>query len=186
MTSALFMNKEQLVRGLDKFTAKNKYAFFDWKELLSHVNDQVNAYTLVSLFSMTKEAELLLELNLCRLHDEDIPGSSHPSSCPQDEATKIQAETSTKKTHLGAMTRSRAKHIQQEVNALLADSNIDMNENYILPKSCVLLLLRFLPMEIIQAYGEKCNEQDFINGVHCLRTSPYTPWVQWDEKELED
>lgn len=118
--------------------------------------------------------------------DEDIPGSSHPSSCPQDEATKIQAETSTKKTHLGPMTRSRAKHIQQEVNALLADSNIDMNENYILPKSCVLLLLRFLPMEIIQAYGEKCNEQDFINGVHCLRTSPYTPWVQWDEKELED
>ena len=118
--------------------------------------------------------------------DEDIPGSSHPSSCPQDEATKIQGETSTKKTYLGPMTRSRAKHIQQEVNALLADSNIDMNKNYILPKSCVLLLLRFLPMEIIQAYGEKCNEQDFINGVHCLRTSPYTPWVQWDEKELED
>ena len=71
MTSAPFMNKEQLVRGLDKFTAKNKYAFFDWKELLSHVNDQVNAYTLVSLFSMTKEAELLLELNLCRPLDDE-------------------------------------------------------------------------------------------------------------------
>ena len=61
--------------------------------------------------------------------DEDIPSSPHPS---------------TKNTYLGPMTRSRAKQIQQEVNALLTDSNIDINENYIVPKSCVFLLLRFL------------------------------------------
>ena len=77
------------------------------------------------------------------------------------------------------MTRSRAKQIQQEVNALLADSNIGINENYILPKSCMLLLLRFVPMK-------NYNGQDFVNGVHCLRTSPYAPCVQWDVKELED
>ena len=101
--------------------------------------------------------------------DEDIPGSSQPSSCPQDESTQLQVETSTKKTYFGPMTRSRAKQIQQEVNALLTDSNIDINDNYILPTSCVFLLLRFLPTDITQ---------DFINGVHCLRTSPYVPCVQ--------
>ena len=83
------------------------------------------------------------------------------------------------------MTRSRAKQIQQEVNALLDASNIDINGNYILPKSCVLLLLRFSPTEIIQADEANCKEQDFVSGVHCLRTSTYDPWVQWDDKEVE-
>jgi len=73
------------------------------------------------------------------------------------------------------MTRIRAKQIQQEVNALLDASNIDINENYILPKSCVLLLLRFSPTEIIQADEANCKEQDFVSGVHCLRTEPMTP-----------
>ena len=83
------------------------------------------------------------------------------------------------------MTRIRAKQIQQEVNALLDDSNIDINENYILPKSCVLLLLRFSPTEIIQADEANYKEQDYVSGVHCLRTSTYDPQVQWDDKEVE-
>ena len=53
------------------------------------------------------------------------------------------------------------KQIQQEMNVLLADSNIDNNKNYILPK----LLLIFLPMEITQNDEANCSEQDFINGV---------------------
>ena len=71
MTSAPFMHEEQRGRRIGKFTTNNKYALFDWKELLSHVNDQVNAYTLGSLFSIAKEAELLLELLICRPLDDD-------------------------------------------------------------------------------------------------------------------
>lgn len=71
------------------------------------------------------------------------------------------------------------------LNALLIDYDVDINENYILPKSCVLLVLRFLPTEIIQADEEDCKEQNFVNGVHCLRTSTYDPWVHWDEKKVE-
>ncbi|XBI45446.1 hypothetical protein VPH35_109914 [Triticum aestivum] len=41
------------------------------------------------------------------------------------------------------MTRSRAKQIAQEVNALLADHNSNNHDNFILPKSCVLILLRY-------------------------------------------
>ena len=41
------------------------------------------------------------------------------------------------------MTRSRAKQIAQEVNALLAYHNSNDHENFILPKSRVLILLRY-------------------------------------------
>ena len=119
-----------------------------------------------------------------RQFDEDIHGSPNLSS-PQDDHPQLQVEASTRKTYLGPMTRSRAKQIQQEVNALLTDSKLDMNENYILPKSCVLLLLRFLSTEMIQADEEDCNEPDSINGVHCLVTKTYDPLVQWDEKKVE-
>ena len=43
----------------------------------------------------------------------------------------------------GPITRSRAKKIQQEVNSLLAETYFNIDDNYILPKSCTLLLLRF-------------------------------------------
>ena len=74
--------------------------------------------------------------------DEDIPGSPHLSSSPHDKS-ELSNEASTKKAYLGPMTRSRAKQIQQEVNVLLADHNTDMHENFILPKSRVLILLRY-------------------------------------------
>ena len=45
--------------------------------------------------------------------------------------------------NLGPITRSRAKKLQQEVNALLCVIHFNINNNYILPKSCTLLLLGF-------------------------------------------
>ncbi|KQJ96926.1 hypothetical protein BRADI_3g27822v3 [Brachypodium distachyon] len=74
--------------------------------------------------------------------DEDIPSSPRSSSSPHEESP-LKVETSTKKTYLGPMTRSRAKQIQQEVNSLLAAPNDNINENFILPNSRVLLVLRF-------------------------------------------
>ncbi|KAJ1267835.1 hypothetical protein BS78_07G088400 [Paspalum vaginatum] len=47
-------------------------------------------------------------------------------------------------TSPGPITRSRANEIQQEVHALLCETHLALNENYILPKSCMLLLLRFM------------------------------------------
>ncbi|KAM3385825.1 hypothetical protein ACQJBY_009499 [Aegilops geniculata] len=41
------------------------------------------------------------------------------------------------------MTRSRAKQIETEVNMTLADHNSTIHENFIPPKSCVLILLRY-------------------------------------------
>ena len=77
--------------------------------------------------------------------DEDIPGSPHSSSSSNEVLTKPQVEASTKKTYLGPTIRSRTKQIQQEVNTLLTYPNVHINEDFILPKSRVLLLLRFSP-----------------------------------------
>jgi hypothetical protein len=43
----------------------------------------------------------------------------------------------------GPVTCSCAKKLQQEVHAFLFELNFNIDENVILPKSCILLLLRF-------------------------------------------
>ncbi|TVU07089.1 hypothetical protein EJB05_47129, partial [Eragrostis curvula] len=75
------------------------------------------------------------------IHNEDAfvdmplvtPGTITP--CP----TPVSHEA----TRVGPITRSRAKKIQQEVNPFLASHTLNIDENYVLPKSRTLLLLRF-------------------------------------------
>jgi len=47
----------------------------------------------------------------------------------------------------GLITRSRAKKLQQEVHALLCEIYFNINENYILPKYCTLIVLRYIDEE---------------------------------------
>jgi hypothetical protein len=42
----------------------------------------------------------------------------------------------------GPITRSRTKKIQQELHALLYEFQLNSNDNFMLPKSCMLILLR--------------------------------------------
>jgi hypothetical protein len=44
----------------------------------------------------------------------------------------------------GPITRSQAKKIQQEVHALLYEFQLNSNDNFMLPKSCMLMLLRYV------------------------------------------
>ena len=61
------------------------------------------------------------------------------------QATPTQVSPTSTPAQLfdGPITRSRAKKLQQEVNALLCEIHFNINENYILPKSCMLVLLGF-------------------------------------------
>jgi diphthamide biosynthesis methyltransferase len=47
----------------------------------------------------------------------------------------------------GPITRNRAKQIQQEVHTLLYKFKLNTNDNFMLPKSCMLILLRFTKEE---------------------------------------
>ena len=74
--------------------------------------------------------------------------------CPSDEAISPKQDISQahdeedvnqprEQVNIRPITRSRAKKLQQEVNVLLCEIHFNINENYILPKSCMLVLLRF-------------------------------------------
>ena len=71
-----------------------------------------------------------------------------------------------KKVHERPIMCSRAKKLQQEVNALLCAIHSNINENYILPKSCTLLLLRFTKEDDKNTEGE-----DYGEGPHSNPTS---------------
>jgi len=54
------------------------------------------------------------------------------------------------------ITRRRAKKLQQEVHTLLCEIHFNINDNYILPKCCTLIVLRYIE--------EEKDEMDLKNG----------------------
>jgi hypothetical protein len=68
---------------------------------------------------------------------------------PPNQATSTQVQPTSSPTQVfdGPITRSRAKKLQQEVHALLYEFQLNTNENFMLPKSCMLILLRFTKEE---------------------------------------
>ncbi|KAG2589015.1 hypothetical protein PVAP13_5NG352262 [Panicum virgatum] len=71
--------------------------------------------------------------------------------------------------NIGPITHSRAKKLQlvaineNLVNALLCEIHFNINENYILPKSCMLLLLRFNKEDEKNTEGEDYREGPHLN-----------------------
>ena len=84
---------------------------------------------------------------------------------PPIQATPTQVSPTTTPAQLfdGPIMRSRAKKLQQEVNALLCEIHFNINENYILPKSCTLLLLRFTKEDGKNTKGEEYRERPWSN-----------------------
>ena len=64
----------------------------------------------------------------------------------------MHARSSPNATHQGQLTRSHTNKVQQEVHALLCEIHFNINENYILPKCCTLIILRYI--------GEQKDESD--------------------------
>jgi hypothetical protein len=82
--------------------------------------------------------------------DEDIPTSLLPPSLQdEDEAVKLKSN----EVRIGPMTRARAKLLKQQVNLFLNDTLID--ENFILPKSYYLCMIRYEEEPSIARGGEK-------------------------------
>ena len=88
---------------------------------------------------------------------------------PQIQATPTQVSPTSTPAQVfdGPITCSRAKILQQEVNALLYEIQFNINENYILPKSCMLLLLRFTKEDDKNTQGE-----DYREGSRSNTTTP--------------
>jgi hypothetical protein len=64
----------------------------------------------------------------------------------EDDVT-IPASSTLPNIPTGHITRSRAKQIQQDVHMILYEFKLNTNDNFMLPKSCMLILLRFTKEE---------------------------------------
>ena len=106
---------------------------------------------------------------------EGAPDTTTPLSNtlqPLSHTTSTQVQPTSSQTQFfdGPITRSRAKKLQQEVHALLYEFHLNTNENFMLPKSCMLILLRFTKEE-----GQnisRVNQQDELYPSQTSATEP--------------
>jgi len=75
------------------------------------------------------------------------PSQATPTSV---SPTPIQAQAIN-----GPITHSRASKLQQEVHALLYEIHFNTSENYILPKCCTLIVLRYIEEEKVESDREE-------------------------------
>ena len=95
------------------------------------------------------------------IFDEDIPITEVVAA--QDKPNEIR---------LGPITRARAKLIEQQVNSLLVESGIFINENFILPKSLHLCMIRYEGETSIARGGEELQQEEHLlisNVSKCVR-----------------
>ena len=68
-----------------------------------------------------------------------MPPSKMSQALNQASPTQVLPTPTPPQVIDGPITRIRAKKLQQEVYALLCEIHFNINENYILPKSCTLM-----------------------------------------------
>ena len=76
-----------------------------------------------------------------------MPPSKMSQAPSQATPTQVSPTSTPAQVINGPITRSRAKKLQQEVHALLCEIHFNINENYILPKCCTLIVLRYIEEE---------------------------------------
>jgi len=79
--------------------------------------------------------------------DMTMPASKMTQAPSQSTTTQVLPTPTLAQVIDGPVTRSRAKKLQQEVHALLCAIHFNINENYILPKCCILIVLRYIEEE---------------------------------------
>jgi diphthamide biosynthesis methyltransferase len=84
---------------------------------------------------------------MCTLSDTTTPLSNTLQPSSHTTSTQVQPTSSPTQVFDGPITRSRDKKLQQEVHTLLYEFQLNTNENFMLPKSCMLILLRFTKEE---------------------------------------
>jgi len=79
--------------------------------------------------------------------DMTMPPSKMSQAPSQATPTHVSPTPTPAQVIDGPITRSRAKKLQQEVHALLCQIHFNINEHYILPKCCTLIVLRYIEEE---------------------------------------
>lgn len=100
--------------------------------------------------------------DLVPYHGEDLRASrSTPFQVGEDdEDIPSPLPTFPNEIRIGPITRARAKLLEQQVNSLPVESDIFVNENFILPKSLHLCIIRFVKEASLARGGEELQKED--------------------------
>jgi hypothetical protein len=99
-------------------------------------------------------------------NDEDIPITPPLSPTPFDEYV---AAKKSNEIRIGQITRARAKLLEQQVNSLLIEPNLLFNENFILPKSMHLYMIRFVDNTSVARGGDESQQEEQDLMIKCAR-----------------
>ena len=91
--------------------------------------------------------------------DEDIPTIT-PSPIDTEELPVAAKNKSNDEIRIGPITRARAKLLEQQVNSLLVETAIYFGENFILPKSLCLCVIRYLEDEGMARGSEEMQHME--------------------------
>ena len=83
-----------------------------------------------------------------RNFDEDIPAIT-PSPIVNEDAPIVTKKNQSNEIRIGPMIRARAKLLEQQVNLFLNEPDVFINENFILPKSLYVCIIRYIGEEAI-------------------------------------
>jgi hypothetical protein len=108
-----------------------------------------NTFNVADLLPYTSEDTSELRTTPFQGEEDDTTTPLSNTLQPPSHTTSTQVQPTSSPTQVfdGPITSSRAKKLQQEVHALLYEFQLNTNENFMVPKSCMLILLRFTKEE---------------------------------------
>ena len=107
----------------------------------------------------------------------------HEKSIVGDEDMPMVTQVTHKQVHERPITRSPAKKLQQEMNTLLCEIYFNINDNYILPKLCTLLLLKFTK-EDDKIQKEKTTKKDHPRARPVLQNILKEAVITFDSQKI--
>jgi hypothetical protein len=120
-----------------------------------------------------------------RLGDTTTPLRNMLQPPSHTTSTQLQPTSSPTQVFDGSITRSRAKKLQQEVHALLYEFQLNANENFMLPKSCMLILLRFTKEEGQNISRANKKEELYPSQSSATKLSRRNSHIFWFPKAMK-
>jgi hypothetical protein len=119
-----------------------------------------NMFNVADLLPYTSEDTSESRMTPFQGEEDDMttPLSNTLQALRHTTSTQVQPTSSPTHAFDRPITRSRAKKLQQDVHVLLYEFQLNTNENFMLPKSCMLILLMFTKEE--RQNISKANQQE--------------------------
>jgi len=101
-----------------------------------------------------------------------MPPSKTSQAPSQATPTQVSPTPTPAQVIDGPITRSRAKKLQQEVHTLFSEIHFNINENYILPKYCTLIVLRYIEEEMDESDPKERTSATLAKWTRRVKNGP--------------